>query len=126
VVIPFMIAAVAVPLRIARMQRIDFVSNYGAALTHLVAHTQGGGSRTTALSAITASQVQLGETPSLEPVQRSAPTAGRRASWLVPAVIGARVAVLGMVSPAIVLRRSARTVHPRQTLRLQRNRDLLM
>lgn len=104
-VIPVMIAAVAVPLRIARMQRIDFVSNYGAALAHLVAYMQGGGSRTSALSAIAASQFQSGEThsPSLEPVQRSAPTASRRASWLVPAVIGAGVAVLGMVGLVLVL-----------------------
>lgn len=104
-VIPITIAPVPVPLRIARMQRVDFTSNYEAAFRHLVAHMRGGGSRTRALEAIAAAPRPPERAPghSLEPLQVSSPPRSRRSSWVLPALVGGIVAAGGSVALLILV-----------------------
>ena len=101
-VIPLMLADVPVPLRIARLQRVNFSADYAAALNHLTAHMRGYGSRTTALEAIltspgaSAANAQAPQRSSLSPVHHaSAPPATKR-PWLLPAMAGLGVGVVGL------------------------------
>jgi len=108
-VIPLMLADVPVPLRIARMQRVNLTADYTAALNHLTAYLRGYGSRTTRLEAISAPPTAVAGTASapqrssLAPVHHtSAPPAARR-PWLVPAVVGLGTGVVGLLVLLLII-----------------------
>jgi len=99
-VIPLMLANVPVPLRVARLQRVNFTTDYGAALNHLVAYMGGGGSRTTALEAILNAPAPNVAAPpqrsSIEPVFHTPASGGASRSWLLPAALGLAAGVVGL------------------------------
>jgi hypothetical protein len=115
-IIPLMIANVQVPLRIVRLQRVDFVRDYATGVAQLVAYMIGGGSRTAALDAI-ATAAPSPYTPTASPVPvdftsgRSVPNdlqsnvvqPRRSASWVLPAIFGGAVAATALIVGLIFL-----------------------
>ncbi len=114
-VIPLMLADVPVPLRIARMQRVNFAADYTTALNQLIAHLRGYGSRTTQLEAISvppapgAATAQGPQRSSLAPVQRASDFPSAKRPWLVPALAGLGAGVVGLFVLLIIIGSNPRT-----------------
>jgi len=108
-VIPLMLADVPVPLRIARMQRVNFAADYTTALNNLTAHLRGYGSRTTQLEAISvlpaadAAAAQAPQRSSLAPVQHGSASPPAKRPWLVPALAGLGAGVVGLLVLLIII-----------------------
>jgi len=106
-VIPIMIGRVQVPLRIARLQHVDFVSDYAAGVARLVAYMRGGPSRTTELAAIAQAPAARPSRSSLEPTFETKQPAPPQRGWLVPMLLGAGVGIVGLFTFAMFVNQAS-------------------